>query len=93
MATFYPRQTPAHKRTKLRIVCEQEAGKTGRYKLTAFDGDRFVASQFYQWNIWLGHCCGAFLVDAFVDYAEEQAKPKSRCAERGGCFGGNCCLS
>lgn len=73
MGSFYEVHTPHHKSTELRISCEHEGGRTGRYRLLAFKGEKQVASQSVEWNVWLGHCCGSLLVDSFIDYAEQQA--------------------
>lgn len=45
----------------------------GRRRLTAYDGERWVASSDYAWNVWEGHCCGQLLMDDFLAYAEQQA--------------------
>ena len=73
MASFYLRATPSHRQTFLRIVCEAEGGRTGRHRLTAYEGERWVASSDYAWNVWEGHCCGQLLMDDFLAYAERQA--------------------
>lgn len=73
MSTFYPRATPPHRSTALRISCDQEAGSTGRYRLTAHEGEHWVASNLFAWNVWLGHNCGQLLVDDFIQYAEARA--------------------
>lgn len=82
MSEFYPSATPPHRATPLRIVCEHEGGKTGRYRLTAFDGEHWAASQLYPWDMWLGHAHGQLLVDDFVAYAEAQAPQQAQCHER-----------
>lgn len=75
MGSFFAIATPPHKVTHLRISCEHEGGKTGRYRLIAYKDERQVASQCYQWNVWLGHNCGHLLVDKFIDHAEQQPSP------------------
>lgn len=75
MATFYHRATPPHRQTSLRIICEAEGGRTGRYRLSAYDSERLVATSYYDWYVWHGHCCGQLLVDDFVAHAERQSAP------------------
>lgn len=65
--------TPAGPKTALRIECEHESGRYGRYHLTAYDGDRFVHGVFYDWNVWGGHCYGQLLMPGFVAEAEKKA--------------------
>lgn len=66
--------TPAGPDTALRIECRSEPGMHGRYRLFAFDGDRCVHSQTYNWNEWLGHACGSLLMPAFVESAEKSSQ-------------------
>lgn len=72
MGSFYPIATPPHRATELRIACEHEGGRTGRYRLHAYKGERHVVTQCFEWNVWLGHNCGNLLVDKFIDHAEIQ---------------------
>lgn len=72
-STFYLRATPPYKPTSLRVVCGAEGGRTGAHRLTAYEGERWVASSFYDWNAWEGHCCGQLLMDDFLAHAERQA--------------------
>ncbi len=73
MSTFYPRATPPHKPTTLRVVCEAEGVRMRGHRLSAYEGERWVASSYYAWNVWEGHCCGQLLMDDFLAYAERQA--------------------
>lgn len=72
MGNFYSVQTPNHKETVLQISCARESVQFGRYRLTAHIGDQFVASRYYQKNVWLGHMNGGLLVNDFIDYAERE---------------------
>jgi len=70
MGVFYPRSTPPHRPTELRVVCSAEGGKHGRRRLQAYLGDRLITTCFYEWNRWEGHCSGQLLMDDFLDHAE-----------------------
>lgn len=66
--------TPAGSDTALRIECRREPGLHGRYRLIAFDGDRWVHASFYDWNRWMGHASGQLLMTDFVAVAEKAAQ-------------------
>lgn len=67
MGDWYERQAPhcseAH---PFRLECRHEGGTHGRYRLTAYIGDTFVHSAFYDWNVWLGHAHGQLLMPDFI---------------------------
>lgn len=60
--------------TNLRIEHKQEALKTGRHQLIAYDGNEPVYFQFYDWNVWYGHCYGRLLINDFVREANARAR-------------------
>lgn len=62
--------TPPHRETELSILCEQLHGTHGSYCLTAEFDKKYVHSQIYQWNVWLGHAHGQLLIDDFINAAE-----------------------
>ena len=66
--------TPPGPATDLRIECRHEFGLNGRYRLIAFDGDRWVHASFYDWNQWMGHASGQLLMTDFVAAAEKAAQ-------------------
>ena len=62
--------TPPHREADLSIRCEHAAGRHGSYSLTAEFDQKYVYSQSYQWNVWLGHAHGQLLMDGFLNAAE-----------------------
>lgn len=76
--------TPHGPETRLRVECQSEPGKHGRYKLTAFDGDKAVHSAVYAWNVWMGHACGQLLMPEFIDAANSAAAGPSQLRKTAG---------
>jgi hypothetical protein len=53
-------------------------GTYGRYRLTAFDGDMWVYSQYYDWATWLENCGGRMCMPEFVAMAEKVANDRRK---------------
>ena len=66
--------SPSHQPTELRIEARQERGGQGKFLLVAFDGRRWVHSQFFNWDRWAGHGMGLLLMPGFIKAAEKAAK-------------------
>lgn len=78
-------QVPAHPETTLRMKCQYEGGRNGRYRIEAYDNASAsslpVHSATYDFARWRGHCAGQFLMPDFVS-AAERARNRDSVATR-----------